>query len=39
MDSHIIVIPDKAPLAPLIRDLLLWTSIPIIRVSYPTIDL
>jgi len=38
MDSHFIVIPDKAPLAPLIRDLL-WTSMPIICVSYPTIDL
>jgi len=37
MDSHFIVIPDKAPLAPLIRDLL-WLSMTIIRVSYPHID-
>jgi len=36
MDSYFIVIPDKAPLAPLIRDLL-WTSMTIIRPSYPTI--
>ena len=38
MDFHIIVIPDKAPLAPQIRDLL-CSSMPLIRVSYPTIDL
>ena len=38
MDAYVIVIPDKAPLAPLIRDLL-WLPTPIIRVNSPTIDL
>lgn len=37
MDPHFIVIPDKAPLVPLIRDLL-WLSVAIIRASYPIID-